>query len=198
MGGKRVLKLSSYQSLSWWFLCGWSARSSTCADCLAIFQSMASEFGVPLTVEKTPNKLLTLRQLLEIMGKKKCTLKEIQSVLGHLNYVCRVVSPEWAFCAWLAHATVGVRKPCNCIWICKGYVRIWQFGWNSWITLMGSLSGRHLQVYSDAAGSLEFGLLYNRWSAQLWPREWVGSDFLQVLDFFWVSPIMVAICLWQD
>lgn len=51
--------------------------------------------------------------------EKKVTLRQLQSLLGKLNFACRAVVPGRAFCRWLIDATVGVKKkppqdPSNC------------------------------------------------------------------------------------
>lgn len=47
----------------------------------------------------------------EIRGRKKCTLREIRSILEHLNFACRVISLRRTFCSRLAQAMAGVKVP---------------------------------------------------------------------------------------
>lgn len=54
------------------------------------------------------------------MEKTKCTLRQIQSILGHLNFACRVAAPGQAFCVRLAWATTGVTAQYHYIRISQG------------------------------------------------------------------------------
>lgn len=161
-----------------------------CAECLQAFQALVVELGVPLAEEKTKGlatwlaflgiqlftvrgtaslpveKLWALKELLGDTPKKKCILREIQSVLGHLNFACQVVLPGWAFCARLAWAMAGVKAQHHRI---QEYARTWRCGWNSYTTdrvgiwQMPMALEDTMQVNSDAAGSLGFGLRNGRW-----------------------------------
>ena len=44
------------------------------------------------------------------MHAKKVTLKQLQSLIGLLNFACNVVSPGRTFCRRLINATIGVDK----------------------------------------------------------------------------------------
>ena len=50
-------------------------------------------------------------KILDIMTFKKVTLQQLQSLLGSLNFACRVIAPGRAFCRRLTDATIGLRKP---------------------------------------------------------------------------------------
>lgn len=118
---------------------------AACQERLPEFQSMAEEMGVPLAEEKSKgpairlmflgikldtvqgssslsqDKLTALKALIEDMiGRKKCTLKQIQVILGHLNFTCRVVPPGRAFCARLAWATAGVTTQHHFVQVSRG------------------------------------------------------------------------------
>lgn len=95
------------------------AGSKLCHQLLATFQANSKELGVPLAQEKTeepinkltflgieldtvaqcsrlpPDKLDTLRALLErALSARKLTLRDIQELVGHLNFACRLVAPR--------------------------------------------------------------------------------------------------------
>ena len=65
---------------------------------------------------------------------------------------------------------------------------------------MNALSlGTALQVHSDAAGSLGFGVVYgNRWCTQHWPASWEGEGLLCDLTFLELFPIIVAVYIWHN
>lgn len=199
----------------------------TCAERLRVFQETAAELGVPLAEEKTEgpatrltflgiqldtvqgmsslprDKLATLKRMVgETLAKEKCTLKQFQTLLGHLNFACRVVSPGRAFCARLARATAGVTAQHHYIRISKGIKQdlgVWlEFldhfnGVSMWQAPM--VLGNTLQVNSDVAGSLGFGIFFNnQWCAECWPDAWERTGILRDLTFLELFPIVVATC----
>ncbi|XP_054835512.1 uncharacterized protein LOC129329840 [Eublepharis macularius] len=206
-------------------------NSPACADRLRIFQELAAELGVPLAEEKTEgpsprltylgieldsvaglsrlpaDKLARLRDLLTgTLARKKCTLRELQSIIGHLNFACRVVSPGRAFCARLTRACRGVISPHHHIRLTKGIkadLEVWlRFlsGFNGVALWQAPLDlGTALQVHSDAAGSLGFGVFFRGWwCAQPWPPSWASAGVLRDLTFLEFFPILVAVSIWGD
>lgn len=99
-------------------------------------------FGVPLAPKKTEgpvtvitflgieidsglmecrlpeDKLVDLRQ---VVGRtrltKKLRLQEWQSLLGKLQFVCRIIPMGRVFCRWLAMASAGMLVPSHFIWL---------------------------------------------------------------------------------
>ena len=205
--------------------------TTECANILAIFQRLSEELGIPLAEEKTvgpapqitylgilldselglsrlpEEKLSVLRQLLLSMGnKKKCTLRDMQVLIGHLNFACKVVSPGRAFCTRLTRSTAGVSAPHHHIRITAAIredLSVWREfldtynGASIWQTSL-SLENS-LQVHSDAAGSLGFGVIYNNcWCARRWPLEWEAAGLLRDLTFLELFPIVVAVYIWHE
>ncbi|XP_077775069.1 uncharacterized protein LOC144325502 [Podarcis muralis] len=115
------------------------ASASNTGDCVVLLQAFASlteELGVPLAAEKTEgpstqltylgilldtvaqtsslpaDKIITLRRVIEeLVPLRKVTLRQLQSLLGHLNFACRVVAPGRPFCSRLARLTSGLQAP---------------------------------------------------------------------------------------
>nr|XP_034965330.1 uncharacterized protein LOC118082278 isoform X1 [Zootoca vivipara] len=210
--------------------CG-GAHNSDCAYLLEAFASLAAELGVPLAAEKTegptstitylgieldtvaqtsrlPSEKLTAlkRTITDTLPLKKVTLKQIQSLLGHLNFACRVISPGRPFCSRLARLSAGLRASHHRVRLNKGVksdLRVWlQFleKFNGISLWQDTLRLRvDFQVHSDAAGSLGFGVyLKGRWCAQHWPPEWRGKPLIRDLTFLEFFPIVVAVHLWAD
>lgn len=44
----------------------------------------------------------------QVKGAKKVKVRQVQSLLGKLNFACQVISRGRVFCRRLAHATVGM------------------------------------------------------------------------------------------
>ncbi|XP_053161001.1 uncharacterized protein LOC128349104 [Hemicordylus capensis] len=202
-----------------------------CSHLLAVFQKLCADLGVPLAQEKTegPSPILTflgieldtiagcsrlpwakidiLRTLLvSCIQARKVTLRQLQQLIGHLNFACRVVVPGRPFLRWLCDAIKGVR--------CSHHrVRVtapMQADMQLWATFLESYNGAsfwqdtllleaELQVQSDAAGGLGFGVYFRgRWCAERWPAAWVASVVTKDLTFLEFFPIVVAIHLWAD
>ena len=47
----------------------------------------------------------------EILLRAKCTLKQMQSLIGSLNFACRAIIPGRPFCRRLINSTCGLTKP---------------------------------------------------------------------------------------
>ena len=74
----------------------------------------------------------------ELSRRKKFTLKEIQSVVGLLNFACSVIRPGRAFLRRLIDLTVGVRMP-------NHYIRLNREGkedLNLWLSFFSNFNGK--------------------------------------------------------
>ncbi|XP_053143317.1 uncharacterized protein LOC128341176 isoform X1 [Hemicordylus capensis] len=206
-------------------------RTNQCRHLLEVFQHLCADLGVPLAQEKTEGpsailtflgieldtivgcsrlpqtKLDTLRALLAFcIQARKVTLKQLQQIIGHLNFACRVVVPGRPFLRRLCDAVKGVR--------CGHHrIRVTAPMWADlrlWASFLESYNGVSfwrdslllevvLQVQSDAAGGSGFGVYFRgRWCAERWPAAWVASGATRDLTFLEFFPIVVAIHLWAD
>lgn len=110
-------------------------------------------------------KLVALRELLMVLlDKEKCTLKQFQSLLGHLNFACKAVINRKGLCARLVQVTAGVKIPPHYIHLSWGIhqdLRIWKefldhFNRVSIWQIPLALEDI-LPVNFDTAGSMDFG-----------------------------------------
>ena len=61
---------------------------------------------------------LPLRAKLSAMAKgRKASLREVQSLVGSLQFDCRVISPGRTFCCPLINLTLGKSNPNHLIWL---------------------------------------------------------------------------------
>lgn len=106
------------------------------AHTLKVFQCVCSDLGVPLSQDKTTAPTTTLiylgiefdtqhmtmrlpkaklkeleQKILATIHCKKVTLVNMQSLLGLMNFACRVIAPGRAFCRRLINSTIGIKKP---------------------------------------------------------------------------------------
>ena len=81
--------------------------------CLVFSSSAITLHGIEVdTVNQTlalpPDKVASLRQkLINLAKRKKTTLKEMQSLIGSLNFACRAIAPGRAFLRRLIDLTRG-------------------------------------------------------------------------------------------
>ena len=120
---------------------------------MTIFEQRMNELGVPLAEEKTegPSQILVflgieldtrdmvvripMQKIAEViekiertLGSKSVKLKEMQSLLGSLNFCCRAIPIGRPFCRRLINATCGVNRPHHHVRLnngIKGDLKLW-------------------------------------------------------------------------
>jgi len=197
-----------------------------CSQQLELFVTVCTYLGIPIAPEKTvgpsnvlsfagieldtiemearlpPDKISKCIWLIsEFMHKKKVTLKEIQSLLGFLNFACSIVKPGRAFLRRLIDLTIGVRSPHHLIRLNKSVKADLQL----WLSFLSQYNGRtffvdehwlnsdKLNLFTDASGALGFGAICNtHWCYGRWPAEWAYMN-IAILEFY---PIVLSLYLW--
>lgn len=213
------------------FLCVGPAGSNVCAVLLGTLQHIADRFGVPLAPEKTEGPTSTIVFLgIEIdsmgmecrlpvdklenlkaevrgtIGKRKVQLRQLQSLLGKLNFACRIMPMGRAFCRRLSAATAGVTAPTHFVTLNKEHredLEVWHEFLDSFngraLWMSGPISNWDLELFTDAAGSTGYGAIFQRtWSAARWPTTWVEAGFLKNLVLLELFPIVVAMEIWGE
>ena len=130
------------------FLCVGPASSRVASVLLATLEHVAESFGVPLAPEKTegPRTVMTFlgitldSEVMEcrlpedkvvalkaevkgMVGVRKVRLKELQSLLGKLNFACRILPMGRVFCRRLSASTAGVVAPTHFVSLQKNTQR---------------------------------------------------------------------------
>ena len=199
-----------------------------CRINLEKFLQMCAYLGVPIAQEKTsgPQSILifagieldTVRMearlpqdkigkchsiVSSFLTRKKVQLKELQSLIGLLNFACSVIVPGRTFLRRLIDLTKGVRSATHFIrlrnWV-KGDLSLWKsflddFNGRSMFLNDKWHDSRTLNLYTDAAGSLGFGAIFGPyWCYGAWPEHWKGFN-ITILEF---SPIALSVLLWGD
>lgn len=151
-----------------------------------------------LPMEKV-NQIFTLLQTFS--KRKKVTLKELQSLLGLLNFACSVVYAGRTFLRRLYDLTCGISKPYHKIRLTKearADLTVWlQFirHFNGKTVFMTELwwSSDRLAMYTDAAGNTGYAaVLGSKWFALGWSQE-LAPFQIAIKE---LSPIVVALELW--
>ena len=215
-----------------YFCCGLAdeSSSSSCKYVLNCFEQVCAKLGVPLSAEKTVGpvtklvflgleidsvkQLVTVPQekLVSIIDKiqkalkaQKLTLKELQSLVGSLSFICRAVPPGRAFLRRLIDLQIGVKQSWYKIHLSVGA----RADLNMWLIFLREYNGstifsdqiwvaeEDIQFFTDASGGIGFGGYYSgRWFQGRWPSRQFSQDHsIAWLEMF---PIVVAIAIWGD
>ena len=201
-------------------------NSHICQTSLVNFLNFCAHIGVPIKHEKTVtatstisfmgleldsilmearlpvDKLIKARTLLSSFVKsRKVTLKELQSLLGLLNFCCQVIVPGRSFLRRLIDLTIKVSKPHHHITLNKESrrdLRAWQmfldhFNGKQLLSEQRWLTSDTLHLHTDASGTLGFGATFEtHWFSGTWPQTWLGYD----ITFKELFPISLALEIW--
>lgn len=207
---------------------------SACKKLMDTFQICMAELNVPLAEDKTEGpaevlcflgleldsihmvvripqeKIGELLQKIElVLSKEKVTLRQMQSLIGSLNFCCRAIIPGRPFCRRLINAICGLTKPYHHIRVTK-LIRLDLGMWLQFFREHNGVSAFHdrfwvsnedVQLYTDSAAGpgLGFGIYFHgKWAFDKWPDFWRKAgltDDITVLELF---PILVSLHLWGD
>ncbi|KAM4690414.1 uncharacterized protein WCC33_017798 [Rhinophrynus dorsalis] len=199
-----------------------------CQELLDAAARVFEELGVPVAQDKTvgPSTCLTFlgieidsvaqvvrlpkdkveRARAQVAWARQQEKVTLQSLLGLLNFACRVIPMGRVFSRRLQLATVGVKKAHYKIRLSrqlKEDLSVWeQFlrDFNGTRLWMGpTQSNGELQLFTDAAGAVGFGAyLAGKWCVGVWPPKWHEQGLTRNLAFLELFPIVVALELWHD
>ena len=197
-----------------------------CQGDLNNFLTVCQRIGIPIAIGKTmgPDRALQfagitldtelmevrlpeekldkcLSQLSYFCSRKSVTLKELQALIGLLNFACCVVVPGRAFLRRLIDLTRGVRKPTHHVRLTKES----KYDLQVWLNFLRSYNGKSfflgsrwytsktLKLFTDAAGSLGYAAIFGKqWFFGEWPAVWKTFN-ITILEFF---PIVLASEIW--
>ena len=152
------------------------------------------------------NKLERLRVLLdEFIARRTCTKRELLSLLGHLNFACRVIVPGRTFISRLIELSKGIKHLSHFVTISaegKLDVRMWQqllSGWNG-ISLFLDANPTHtpdMDLFTDASGIGYGGYYQGKWFQARWSRsQQLDTNPSLSIAFQELYPIVIACLLW--
>lgn len=210
-----------------------SATFNKCFADKTNFEALCEEIGVPLAQDKSagPAKVIEFlgitvdlakfetripedkiqkgrEGIMALLLKEKPALKELQSLIGFLNFLCRVVRPGRPFLRRLIDCTCAKFPPEK--FRSRGYLRVripattkddlalWltfleKYNGRSFFIDSKFLSGDYLKLYTDSAKSIGYGGLFGpKWFYGTWPASW--ADFnITILELY---PIYAALVVW--
>lgn len=202
------------------------ANSDKCQQDLLNFIRMCGVIGLPIKEEKTqhastdiviygirinscemtaslpPDKLSKARTLLHgLKQKRKTTLRQLQAVIGFLNFACSVVLPGRAFLRRMVDLTRGIQKPHHRIRLNKEA----RADMCMWLHFLDFHNGKScflsdewehsdsLKLFTDASGVLGYAaILGDKWFNGKWPVA-MQCMHITIKELF---PIVVAMEYW--
>lgn len=198
-----------------------------CEKDLKNFSSMCEEIGVPLAPDKTCLPCQTMQylgfeidsvlqevrlplkkvekcidqiQLLIRKNKKRATLKELQSLIGLLNFTCAVVLPGRPFLRRLINLTMGLKAPFHHANVSKGVkddLQVWlrfleNYNGRSFFISRTVLTSTELHLFTDACKFGYAGIFQNSYFYGHFPSWWQSQN-ITLLELY---PIVLAIEVW--
>ena len=153
------------------------------------------------------DKLSRINSLLRTFNnKKRCTKRELLSLLGHLNFACRVIPAGRSFISRLLVAATTVTKLFFHVQLdtnCKADIRMWQYLLSHWngvsFFLDNHITKAHdMCLFTDAAASKGFGGFYqNQWFNGVWPTDLRLETNPDIsIAFQELYPAVVAAIIW--
>ncbi len=199
--------------------------------CISALKCTFNDLGVPISEEKTlgPFKAIEflgitldsnlmqaslpsekINRIREVMrnAKKSASFskRDLLSLLGHLNFVMRIIPQGRSFIARLLDLSKSVKDLNDIVTLdegCRSDLRFWSLlliNWNgiSFFYYDELESSATLKLYTDAAPSVGFGGVFNgQWFASAWPNELLSAPVntlsTALLELY---PIVIACILW--
>lgn len=198
----------------------------SCLSSFKKFVALCEDIGVPLSAEKTvlPSQVIDFvgitldvqrsearlpadklekckNSLLKFLQKDKCTLKDMQSLIGLLNFACSVILPGRAFLRRMINLTMTVGQGQKFICISREA----KLDMQTWLHFLNGYNGKSLfldekflssltmNLFTDAAQSKGFAGIYgSKWFYGCFPDNWKSLNIM-TLEFY---PIVLAVEIW--
>lgn len=126
----------------------------------------------------------------EFRGRTSCTLKQLQSLIGCLNFACKVIPPGRPFLQRMIQLTRNVSSAHHRIKLSKGFFKdldMWEdfiLNWNGANFFISShwVTSDVLSLHTDASGSLGFGGIFQtHWFQGSWaPHQQLGQTGISI------------------
>ena len=158
---------------------------------------------VKLHISLPSDKVIAARVQVDSMIRcKRVSLRSLQSLIGVLNFACRVIVPGRAFLRRLINLTKGVSNPSHSIRLNKEARK----DLNAWKVFLDSFNGKRLclpnawtssrtiKLYSDASGFGYAAIYGSNWIQGLFPECWSTMN-IAIKELL---PIVLAVRLWSS
>ena len=205
------------------------AKTNICSNALSAFNTLANSINLPLKHQKTvpptttatlfgieidtikgemrlpQEKLDNLRSLLNKATQcSKMTVRNFQSLLGHLNFACMVVVPGRAFMRRLYNILCNLKNPKPFHFLrftkeAKKDIAAWnifmasEFKGKNFFLNPSLTESSAIELFTDAATSTGCAGVYKtQWFTIKWPSAWRLKN-ITLLELY---PIWVCLELW--
>ncbi|KAK3108908.1 hypothetical protein FSP39_018419 [Pinctada imbricata] len=205
--------------------------TNECTKLMTEFVTICDFIGVPLAHEKTvgpttklvflgieidtiemmiripSEKVENLKVLIQtLLRKKSVKLKEMQSLVGSLNFFSKAVPNARAFNRRFYDATIGVTKPHHHIKLTNEI----KDDMNMWLEFLEKFNGVRIlhdqewfgndviNLYTDSSGNQNLGCggyCDGSWFYWQWPNDWEEPVFKE-MTFLELVPILLAVKVW--
>lgn len=142
--------------------------------------------SVSMTASLPPGKSQELLSgLAEFSKRRKCTKRQLLSLIGKLSFACKVVPVGHIFLRRLIDQSTTVRSLHHHLRLTEEVRRDitwWQDSLPTWsgvsLFLEDHWSSNHdMALYTDASGTVEYGAYWDgRWLQQRWPQAMQGKS----------------------
>lgn len=208
-------------------------HSDQCLQLMNSFRELCVDLGVPIAEDKTlgpscimvflgleidtimmviripEDKLSEVKHKLEfVLKKKSIMLKDLQSLVGSLNFCARAIPSVRAFNRRFCDAMCGLINPKHHIRVSCGMkedIQVWlkflenfngtlSFDYTKWLT------NQELDLFTDSAGNPNLGCAVyfsGHWSFLQWPSFWNTLDIMTDITFLELVPIVLSVCLFR-
>lgn len=165
-----------------------------------ILDSQRMESRLPS--EKLARILVMIESLLH---RRKCTKRELLSVLGHMSFASRVVIPGRSFVHYLFHLSTVVRSLNSHVTLNRDArleLSLWFHHLQQWNGVFFFLDphvtiGHDVGFATDASSTIGCGGVYGtHWFAHRWSSDVLRLPFQHSSAFFEIIPIVIAASLW--
>jgi hypothetical protein len=155
---------------------------------------------VNMVVRLPADKLAKLKFLLTVFTKRaRCSVKQLQSLIGFLAFACKAVRPGRAFLRRMLD-TLKAAKSRSDRWVSLGpdfhadlaWWRLFADKWNGRQSIVNTASADALHVSTDAS-DIGFGAFHrNRWLA----GGWSDAEKAQSIDWRELQAVLLACSAW--
>ncbi|KAK3088021.1 hypothetical protein FSP39_013582 [Pinctada imbricata] len=158
---------------------------------------------IKLEIRLPDEKLAKIRSsIIQALNSKKLTLRQLQSLIGLLNYACTVVSPGRAFLRRVIDLTIGLTKP----FYVRRLTQEAKADLHAWSVFLEHFNGKavllsdkwessdSLNLFTDASNLVFGGVFQNKWFYGKWDASW-STVHITIKELF---PIVLAIELFAN
>ncbi|XP_063426544.1 uncharacterized protein LOC134710223 isoform X1 [Mytilus trossulus] len=216
------------------FLFAGKSNTEDCKNLMNSFDRVCCRLGVPIAHEKTEgpttklsylgllidtekmliqipeDKVLELKSKIKwVLGRKKITLRDLQSLCGSLAFCAKALPAGRAFSRRIYLASSHAKKPHHYVRITEGIYQdllVWElfldkFNGISYMLDIDWTSNSVLQLFTDSAGGSTKGCgcyFQGKWAFLKWPVEWSGTEVLRDISYLEMIPIALYVYLWGN